>query len=52
MLWRDTDKASMISLSQNNIDVEMRTNESGTWRLTGLYGEPDCSKCRKTWDLL
>lgn len=23
-----------------------------SWRLTGLYGEPDRTQCRKTWDLL
>lgn len=32
--------------------MKVRVEGLGEWRLTGIYGEPDRSQRRKTWDLL
>lgn len=52
MLWKDADQASLLSLSQNHIDMEINMKDVSPWRLTGIYGEPDRAQRRKTWDLL
>lgn len=52
LLWKDSEKGRLISFSQNHIDIEVKMDSSPPWRLTGLYGEPDRSQRRKTWDLL
>lgn len=39
-------------MSHHHIDIEATVEGFGCWRLTGLYGEPDRNKRRKTWDLL
>lgn len=51
-LWCDSDQEKLMSLSQNHIDVEVTVEGMGVWRITGMYGEPERSNRRKTWDLL
>lgn len=52
LLWQESDQASLTSFSFNHIDVETNVNNMRSWRLTGVYGEPNKSKRKKTWDLL
>lgn len=48
LLWREKNQANLLNFSQNHIDMEVRVEGLGEWRLTGLYGEPDRSDRRKT----
>ncbi|XP_017256280.1 uncharacterized protein LOC108225836 [Daucus carota subsp. sativus] len=52
LLWKESDQVKLSSLSQNHIDVELTTQDSQTWRLTGFHGEPNRNLRRRTWDLL
>ncbi|XP_074336620.1 uncharacterized protein LOC141673779 [Apium graveolens] len=52
LLWKNSNQASLVSLSQNHIDVHTCIDGMVPWRLTGIYGEPKRSLRRKTWDLL
>lgn len=52
LLWKETDRVNLISLSQHHIDVEVSVSGMPTWRLTGFYGEPNRSQRKKTWELL
>lgn len=52
LLRREKDQAELCSMSANHIDAVVSVEGLGTWRLTGMYGEPDRSRRRKTWDLL
>ncbi|KAL8132330.1 hypothetical protein AgCh_007992 [Apium graveolens] len=52
MLWKEQDQAKVISYSQNHIDVEVRVEGLGLWRLTGFYGEPNRNQRSRTWNLL
>lgn len=52
LMWKDKDQTELISFSQSHIDVKVHLEDMGEWRLTGMYGEPDRSRRRNTWDLL
>lgn len=52
MAWREKDQATVRSFSQNHIDVDVKVDGLGCWRLTGIYGEPNRNYPRRTWDLL
>lgn len=52
LLWREKEQVTLISMSNNHIDVETTVAGMGHGRLTGIYGEPDRARRRKTWDLL
>lgn len=52
MLWRDTEKVTLRSYSQNHIDVEVCTEVETPWRLTVIYGEHVRALRKKMWDLL
>lgn len=41
MLWKEQDQAKVRSFSQNHIDVDVKVDGLGSWRLTGIYGEPN-----------
>ncbi|XP_074347237.1 uncharacterized protein LOC141686076 [Apium graveolens] len=43
LLWRDSDQAKLLSLSQNHIDVELTIRDLPTWRLTGDSNLPWCT---------
>lgn len=38
-------------MSINHIDVEKKINGLESWRLIGIYGEPNRNQKRKTWEL-
>lgn len=52
MLWKEQDQAKVLSFSHHHIDIEAKVEGFGVWRLTVVYGEPNRSERRKTWDLL
>lgn len=52
LFWKEKDHIHLCSVSRNHIDVEIRVDGKQTWRLSGVYGEPDRNQRRKTWDLL
>lgn len=45
-------QVKLLSYSKNHIDVEIGVEGMTNWRLTGLYGEPERTQRRKTWELL
>lgn len=51
-LWRKRDTVSLISYSQNHIDVMVAMPDMQPWRLTGWYGFPEHSRRREAWDYL
>ena len=52
LVWKVKDQVQLRSSSRNHIDVEISIAGKDSWRLTGVYGEPDRTQRRKTWDLL
>lgn len=45
-------QAKLIGYSKNHIDIEVTIDGIEPWRLTEMYGEPDRSQRRTSWDLL
>lgn len=43
---------TLSSFSKNHIDVIVTPQAGTTYRLTGIYGEPDRSKRKETWSLI
>lgn len=41
-----------MGFSQNHIDAKISMKNGDSWRLTGLYGEPNRASRRRTWDLI
>lgn len=37
LMWRDVEKANLLSYSHNNVDIEVKVNRVSSWRITGLY---------------
>uniref|UniRef100_A0A803PBV4 Reverse transcriptase domain-containing protein n=1 Tax=Cannabis sativa TaxID=3483 RepID=A0A803PBV4_CANSA len=52
LFWKVKEEASLLGYSNNHIDVEISQEETTKWRLTGLYGEPNCSLRHQTWTLI
>ena len=52
MLWRNGNKVQVMSYRKNHIDVLVEIKGWNKFRLTGLYGEPDCAKRKETWELI
>ncbi|GAV71330.1 hypothetical protein CFOL_v3_14824 [Cephalotus follicularis] len=53
MLWNDDLDAMVVSYSNNHIDMIIGDDGSmDSWRLTGIYGQPEMHKRGKTWTLL
>ncbi|XP_060959373.1 uncharacterized protein LOC133030597 [Cannabis sativa] len=52
MLWRDNTEIHVLGVGTNYIDVSVKSSEGETWRLTGLYGEPNRNLRKRTWELL
>lgn len=47
LLWRYKEKVSLSTYNKNHIDVIVRAKDGNTFRLTGIYGEPDRNKKRR-----
>ncbi|XP_060965523.1 uncharacterized protein LOC133034453 [Cannabis sativa] len=52
MLWKNQEKVSVDTFSENHIDCKVSFEGQREFRFTGVYGEPNRSLIRKTWDLL
>ncbi|XP_074359607.1 uncharacterized protein LOC141699636 [Apium graveolens] len=52
MLWKNKEKVTLNSLSNNHIDVTVEVHGLHKFRLTGFYGEPNRAKRYETWNLL
>uniref|UniRef100_A0A803QSE9 Endonuclease/exonuclease/phosphatase domain-containing protein n=1 Tax=Cannabis sativa TaxID=3483 RepID=A0A803QSE9_CANSA len=52
LLWRCSEEVHLLEYGLNYIDVSIEVIDHGKWRLTGLYGEPNRSLRRRTWELL
>uniref|UniRef100_A0A803PHA9 Reverse transcriptase domain-containing protein n=1 Tax=Cannabis sativa TaxID=3483 RepID=A0A803PHA9_CANSA len=50
LFWKDTDEVSLLGYGENFIDVVVTGNEGIQWRLIGLYGEPNRSLRKNTWE--
>lgn len=49
MFWNSAQEVKLITFSRSCIDVEVKSNIGGTWRLTGYYGEPCRSRRHESW---
>jgi hypothetical protein len=49
--WRDGIDVSVHSWCQYFIDAKI-TSEAGSWRFTGIYGEPRTELTEKTWEAI
>ena len=52
ILWRNSIDCSLINYSQNFINLSIKDQVIGNWRLTTFYGYPDTERRRDSWDLL
>ncbi|KAK1378358.1 Endo/exonuclease/phosphatase domain-containing protein [Heracleum sosnowskyi] len=52
LLWKESEQVELLGFSQNHIDVKINMENGTSWRLTGLYGEPNRALRSRTWDLL
>uniref|UniRef100_A0A803Q5E5 DUF4283 domain-containing protein n=1 Tax=Cannabis sativa TaxID=3483 RepID=A0A803Q5E5_CANSA len=52
LLWRIADEVQVLGYGVNYIDALVKSSDTGDWRLTGMYGEPNRSLRQKTWDLI
>uniref|UniRef100_A0A803NVH1 DUF4283 domain-containing protein n=1 Tax=Cannabis sativa TaxID=3483 RepID=A0A803NVH1_CANSA len=52
LLWKVEEEVTLLGYGSNYIDVSVSIGEQGSWRLTGLYGEPNRSLRHKTWNLM
>lgn len=52
LLWQDKNQVKLMGFSQNHIDVRVNMDQGISWRLTGLYEEPNRTLRCTAWDLL
>lgn len=52
LMWRNKDEANLSSFSKNHIDLILLDKDGKKYRLTGIYGEPNRSKKKETWELI
>lgn len=52
MLWRNQDDGTLLSYSNNHVDMEIYLEGEQKSRLTGFYGEPKRTLRYKTWELI
>ncbi|XP_031127606.1 uncharacterized protein LOC116029699 [Ipomoea triloba] len=52
LFWRDKDIATLLSYSQNYIDVIVTLPSKPQYRLTCFYGFPERTRRQQSWDLL
>lgn len=50
LLWRDDITVRIQGITKNYIDVLIEGE--GSWRFTGIYGEPEWSQKAQTWDVM
>ncbi|KAK1364240.1 Endonuclease/exonuclease/phosphatase family protein [Heracleum sosnowskyi] len=52
MLWKNKEEVTIQSYGINHIDAKVDIQGWPSFRLTGIYGEPNRAKMRETWDLI
>ncbi|KAK1382627.1 Endonuclease/exonuclease/phosphatase family protein [Heracleum sosnowskyi] len=52
MFWRNKEEVALQTYSSNHIDVIVHIQGWDPFRLTGIYGEPNRTKRRDTWNLI
>ncbi|XP_060960746.1 uncharacterized protein LOC133031286 [Cannabis sativa] len=52
LLWREEEDVRVLEYGLSYIDVVVCGSDQGHWRLTGIYGEPNRSLRKRTWDLI
>ncbi|KAL0433610.1 UNVERIFIED_CONTAM: hypothetical protein Slati_2695300 [Sesamum latifolium] len=53
LLWNRSFQVCIQSYSRRHIDASISSDEiEQTWRFTGIFGDPEATKRRHTWDLL
>lgn len=52
ILWKTKNEVTINSYSINHIDAVVSILGWRSFRLTGLYGEPNKTRIRSTWDLI
>lgn len=52
VLWKRNTFCSILNYTRNFINVSVKENVKGDWRLTCYYGYPKRSRRRQAWDLL
>ncbi|XP_073019349.1 uncharacterized protein [Primulina eburnea] len=52
VFWRHSSTCSLLSFSNNHVDMKILDNTIGGWRLTGFYGFPERHRRRDSWNLL
>ncbi|KAL0408431.1 UNVERIFIED_CONTAM: putative mitochondrial protein [Sesamum radiatum] len=53
LLWKKSVIVSIQSYSNRHIDASVQIDDQQqTWRFSGIYGEPETSNRKKTWELL
>ncbi|GKV09429.1 hypothetical protein SLEP1_g20934 [Rubroshorea leprosula] len=52
MLWNPDIQLSLLSYSQNHIDMEVEGMGSSHWRFTSYYGHLERHNCKRSWLLL
>lgn len=51
LFWNNESSVNISSFSLGHIDTTVKSN-SGTWRFTRIYGNPESSKRRDSWELI
>ncbi|XP_062104477.1 uncharacterized protein LOC133815684 [Humulus lupulus] len=51
-MWKNKEEDTLLSFSNNHIDISTKIAGMEEWWLTGLYGEPNRSLRMNTWNLM
>ncbi|GAU43015.1 hypothetical protein TSUD_28340 [Trifolium subterraneum] len=52
VFWKDSSKCQVVNYTRNFINLIVKDEQWGEWRLTCYYGLPERSRRRAAWDLL
>ncbi|GAU49881.1 hypothetical protein TSUD_408200 [Trifolium subterraneum] len=52
VFWKDSSKCRVLNYTHNFINMIVKDEQWGEWRLTCYYGYPERSRRRADWDLL
>ncbi|GAU37962.1 hypothetical protein TSUD_269770 [Trifolium subterraneum] len=52
VFWKDSSKYQVVNYTRNFINMIVKDEQWGEWRLTCYYGFPERSRRRAAWDLL
>ncbi|XP_058741383.1 uncharacterized protein LOC131613755 [Vicia villosa] len=52
VLWKNSNKCSVQNFTHNFINIHVKDDNKGEWRLTCYYGYPERNRRRQAWDML